>query len=81
MRAASRHLAFRYYQKCQEAQSLKGELENLRDALLIDIRKLKAQINKERDANQSLTLESKALLRRHHQLRAQASKSREERAR
>ena len=43
-------------------QSLKGELHDLRVALLMDIRQLKSQINEEGDASQPLKLASKALL-------------------
>ena len=55
-------------------------MDDLRDALLVDICKLKAQISEEKDAKESLTLAITALLRRHHQLGAQARKNREEKA-
>ena len=44
IRRAPKQLAILYYQKCQEAQSLKEDLDNLRDALLMKIRELKTQI-------------------------------------
>ena len=78
-RPASRNLARRYYQKCQEVQSLKGKLHNLRVALLMDIRKLKSHINEEREANQPLKLASTAPLGRHHQPRSQARRDRGQR--
>ena len=50
----------------------------MRDALLVDIPKLKAQIREE-NTNQSLALASRALMRRHHKLRDQTSRNLEER--
>ena len=68
--AAPKQLAILYYQKGQEERSLKGELEDLRDNLLMDIRKLKAQIREEEEATQSRARAIRAL----YELRAQAKR-------